>query len=99
MRTKKYNLIAISITTIFILLLFSLKNTLVNASLNYFLIIGLFMTLLTVIMGFIIIPPEQKNLHVPGYFGYGAAVNPRNKTGLIIYSVLITALLTAIVLL
>lgn len=37
MRTKKYNPIAISITTIFILLLLSLKNTLlVNVFLDYF---------------------------------------------------------------
>ena len=98
MKAKKYNRLALIILALFVLLLLLLKNTLlVELQLNYIAIIGFAVILLTVIVGFLLVPTHEKKLFIPKYYGYGISLNPRNLVGLAIYSNLLLVMLQAII--
>lgn len=81
--------IALGILAIILIILYTLKNTLLaNLNINYIGIIIALVLSISAILVLIIVPKEQKKF-VSRPIGYGLTINPRNPLGLLIYTLLI----------
>lgn len=82
--------IALGILAIILIILYTLKNTLLaNLNINYIGIIIALVLSMNAILVLILVPKEPKKLFVSRPIGYGLTINPRNTLGLLIYTLLI----------
>ena len=82
--------IALGILAIILIILYTLKNTLLaNLNINYIGIIIALVLSMNAILVLILVPKEPKKLFVARPIGYGLTINPRNPLGLLIYTLLI----------
>ncbi|MDT2600319.1 hypothetical protein P7D85_11080 [Enterococcus hulanensis] len=83
--------IALGIFALILIILYTLKNTLLSdLSINYIGIIVSLVLIMNAILILILVPKEQNKLFVSRPIGYGLTINPRNPIGLLIYVLLIT---------
>jgi len=91
------NYVGLVVFGIFLIGLLILKNTLfVDFTINYPAVICLALILMTVIVGFLVVPKDEKSFLLPKAIGYGWTPNPRNRFGFLFYLIFIVVLLSSI---
>ncbi|MDT2521979.1 hypothetical protein [Enterococcus raffinosus] len=81
---------SIGIFTIILILLYTLKNTVLsNVTINYIGIIMALILIMNALLVLILVPKDHGKLFVSRPIGYGLTINPRNPLGLLIYAFLI----------
>lgn len=96
-RTKRLNQWGLGIIIgAYFLLLAGSRLHIIPANINLIALFGFILIAVTVILGFLIVPANEKKLFLPKGIGSGWTPNPRNILGLLIYLALLALALTAV---